>query len=74
MHGNTWNWWLFETQVTQKTQWPIWESIRLIIFGPGFNSHQSFGQWLKFLTNLTNLLSRNLGKTQICVKDMFEFI
>ena len=26
--------------------------------GPGFNSHQSFG-------NLTNLLSRNLGKTQL---------
>ena len=33
--------------------------------GPGFNSHQSFGQGLKFLTNLTNLLSRNLGKTQL---------
>ena len=34
----------------------------------GFNSHQSFGQWLKFwanLTNLTNCFSRNLGKTQL---------
>ena len=48
---------------------PIWESIRLIILGPGFNSQQTFGQWLKFLTNLTNLtklLSHSLGKTQLC--------
>ena len=68
MHGSTWNWWLFEAQGAQKAQWPIWESIGLITLGPGLNSHQSFGQWLKFLTNLTNLtnlLSRNLGKTQM---------
>ena len=54
--------------MVQKAQWPIWESIRLIIVGPGFNSHQSFGQCLNFLanlTNLTNLSSRNLGKTQL---------
>ena len=53
---------LSEAQVIQKAQWPIWESIRLIILGPGFN----FGQWLKVLANLTNLanlFSRNLGKT-----------
>ena len=34
----------------------------------GFNSHQSFGHWLKLFanfTNLTNLLNRNLGKTQM---------
>ena len=48
----------------QKAQWPIWESIRLIILGHGFNSHPSFGQWLKFLTNLANLISHNLEKTQ----------
>ena len=33
-----------------------------------FDSHQSFGQWLKFLANLTyliNLLGCNLGKTQM---------
>ena len=28
-------------------------------------SHQSFGQWSKFLANLGNLLSRNLGKTPV---------
>ena len=68
MHGSTWNWWLFKAQVVQKTQWPIFESIRLIILGPGFNSHQSFGQWLKVLANLTNLanlFTRNLGKTPL---------
>ena len=35
---------------------------------PGFNSHQSFGQWLKVLanlTNLSNLFSSNLWKTPI---------
>ena len=34
------------------------------------NSHQSFGQWLKVLanlTNLTNLFSHNLGKTPLFV-------
>ena len=34
----------------------------------GFNSHQSFGQWLNVLaklTNLTNLFSRNLGENPI---------
>ena len=54
--------------MVQKSQWPVWESIRLIIIGSGFNSHQSIGQWLKFLANLANLanlLSCNLGKTQI---------
>ena len=54
----------------QKAQCPIWESIRLIILGPGFNSHQIFGQWLKVLTNLTNLanlFTRNLGKTPVRV-------
>ena len=51
-------------QVVQKGQWPT------VILGPGLNSHQSFGQWLKFvanLTNLTNLLSFNLGKIQLCL-------
>ena len=51
--------------MVQKTQWPIWERIRLIILGPGFNSHQSFGQWLKVLVNLanlTNLFGYILGK------------
>ena len=70
MHCSTWNWRLFEAQVIQKTQWPIWESIRLIILGPGFNSHQSFGQWLKVLANLANLanlFTRNLGKTPLGV-------
>ena len=46
--------------MVQKTQWPIWENIRLIILG--------FGQWLKVLanlTNLTNLFSGNLGKTPL---------
>ena len=32
-------------------------------FSSQFNSHQSFGQWLKVLANLTNLFSRDLGKT-----------
>ena len=34
----------------------------------GFNSNQGFGQWEKGLANLTNLpnlLSRKLGKTQL---------
>ena len=60
MHGSA--------QVVQKAQRLIWESIRLKILWPGFNSHQSFGQWLKILTNLTNLtnlLSRNLGETEL---------
>ena len=45
----TWNWGLFEVQVVQKAQWPIWVNIRLIILGHGFNSHQCIGQWLNFL-------------------------
>ena len=52
----------------QKDQWTIKESIILIILGPESNYHQSFGQWLTFLanlTNLSNLLSYNLGKTQM---------
>ena len=52
--------------MVQKTQWSIWESIRLKILGPRFNFHHSFGQWLKVLANLTdltNLFSRDLGKT-----------
>ena len=56
--------------MVQKAQWPIWEGIRFIILGPEFKSHQSFGQWLKFLinlTNLTNLVSCNIGKIQFCV-------
>ena len=40
--------------------------MRLIILGSGFYSHQSFGQWSKFLANLLNLLSCNLGKTPLC--------
>ena len=44
---------------------PIWESIRLIILLHGFNSDQSFGQWLKFLTNLTNLLRIAIRKNSI---------
>ena len=59
--------------MVQKPQWPIWENIRLILLGPGFISHQSFSQLLKFLTNLTNLatlLSRNLGKTQMMFSQM----
>ena len=53
--------------MVQKAQWPIWGTIRLIILGLGFNSHQNFGQWLKCLSNLnlSVLLSRNLGKTEI---------
>ena len=54
--------------MVQKTQWPIWESIGLIILGSGFNSHQSFGQWLKVLANLiilANLFTQNLGKTPL---------
>ena len=54
--------------MVQKVQWPIWESIRLIILGPGFNSHQSFGQQLEVLgnlANLTDLFSCNLGKTRM---------
>ena len=37
------------------------------ILVPGFNSCQSFDQWLKVLANLTNLpnlVVHNLGKTQ----------
>ena len=59
--------------MVQKAQCPIWKSIRLIEFG--FNSHQSFGQWLKCLvnlTNLTNLLGGNLGKTKMST--LFKFI
>ena len=59
---------MFEAHVAQNAQWPIWESARLIILWPGFNSHQSFCQWLTFLANLTNLanlLSRKLVKTQL---------
>ena len=59
---------MFKAQVVQKSQWPILESVRLIIVGPGFNSHQSFGQWLKVLANLTNLanlFTRNLRKTPL---------
>ena len=54
--------------MVQKAQWPIWKSIRLILLGPGFNSHQSFGQWLKVLANLTNLanfFTCNLGTTPL---------
>ena len=54
--------------MVQKAQWPDWESIRLIILVPGFNSHQSFDQWLKVLANLTNLANlvpNNLGKTEM---------
>ena len=57
--------------MVQQAQWPIWESTRLIILGPGFNSHQSFGQCLIFLTNLTNLTNVSsgiLGKTQVTCK------
>ena len=41
-----------------------------MILGPGFNSHQNFGQWLKVLANLTNLANlytRNLGKTRMAL-------
>ena len=61
MHGSTWNWCLFEGSVGTES----WEIITLTITEPGFNSHQRFGQWLKCLTNLTNLLGHNLGKTQL---------
>ena len=47
---------------SEKALWPIWQVIRLVFLGPGFNPHQSFVQCLIFLTNLTNVLSRNLGK------------
>ena len=43
----------------------MWESIRLMFLALTFNSHQSYGQSLKFLvnlTNLTNLLGGNLWK------------
>ena len=66
MHGSTWNWCLFEAQVVQKSQWSIWQIIRLIILRSGFNSHETFGQWLEFLTYLTHLLSHNLGKLKCC--------
>ena len=42
----------------------------------GFNFHQSFGQWLKFLANLanlTNLLSRNLWKTHMFIPASADF-
>ena len=58
----------FKAQVVQKAQWPIWEIIKHITLGPGFNSHQRFGQWLKVLTylpNLANLFTLNLGKTPL---------
>ena len=42
--------------ILHKSQWPIWESTRPVILGPGFNAHQIF---LAKLTNLTNLLSRD---------------
>ena len=61
--------------MVQKDQWPILESIRLIIAGPGFNSHQSFGQWLKVLANLTNLanlFTRNLRKTTLFGKSFVK--
>ena len=51
--------------MVQKSQWPVWETIRLIILGNGLNSHQSFGQCLKVLANLINLFSRNLGKAPL---------
>ena len=46
------------------------DCLRLINLGPGFNSHQSFGQWSKILANLLNLLSRNLGKTPMSRVDL----
>ena len=49
--------------MVQKAKWPIWESIRLVILEPWFNSNQSFDQQFNFLANLTNLFSCNLGKT-----------
>ena len=46
----------------------ISQKIRLVFSRPGFNPYQYFGLCLIFstnLTNLTNLLSSNYGKTQI---------
>ena len=65
---------LFEAQVVQKAQWPIWQSIRLINLGSGFYSHHSFDQWSNFLVNLLNLLSRNLGKTPFSCEQLSEFM
>ena len=64
-----------EAQVAQKAQWCILESIGIIILWTVVNSLEKFGQWLHFwaiLTNLTNLLSRNLGKTQFQKIKKFE--
>ena len=61
---------MFEEQLAQKALWPIWQSIRPIFLGPGFQPYQCFTQWLHFLanlTNLTNLLSLNYRKTQLSV-------
>ena len=48
-----------------------WRPLLRGILDPPLNSHQGFGQWLKLLTNLTNLtnfLSCNSGKTQMHCK------
>ena len=52
----------FEAWVVQKSQWPVWEGIRLVILGPEFKSLPKFCLVFNILTNsthLTNLLSRN---------------
>ena len=53
-----------EVQLSQKTLWPIWWSIRPIFLGSSPTS-VLFSSYV-FLANLTNLLSCNSGKTQLC--------
>ena len=40
----------------------LWQGMGFVFLGPGFNPCQRFVQCLIFLTNLTKLLGRNLGK------------
>ena len=73
MHGNARNWWLFEAQVEQKAQWPIWESTWLVILGPGFNPPPVFCVVLNIFWLVKLIwqiyLSRNYGKTQLIEGD-----
>ena len=35
-------WQFIHAQLAQTSQWSIWDSIRPVILGPGFNRHQRF--------------------------------
>ena len=64
---------MFEVQLALNAQWPIWYSIRLIILGSTPIKVLSVLKDFFNLTNLTNLLSRNFGKTQVYLPSVRRF-